>query len=386
MPLHVSAALTQRILLAVTAIGLALTGCGNEAPVELGDTSPGPTAGRMPQAQGGASVQTPGAGGTVNEPNQAGSTPGGSPTPMMPVNPPDAMGGTPQNIEIIPDRELFESEVLPIVFRRCGSAGCHGRRDADLDDNFYAVVGTAASPAGEDIEKSFQEFIMERIIDYRNPPASQIFAYHEMMPNHPGLILRGSNEYNILIGWIEASVKIVEPPTGGEAGPDTGGAPTGPGAGGDVGGAISPEMPPMSGGDAIESAAVPCDGLPPGDGVGVPGWRDSFEAEKINELLVGTPQEPNKGLCSGGSCHTVQGNGLWLLGPEDPCSENWNFAFSQFYVNPRRPLESELLIQPLGEVRQDPNNPMHGGRIVFQGREDPNYIKLSTWIRAGLTP
>ena len=140
----------------------------------------------------------------------------------------------------------------------------------------------------------------------------------------------------------------------------------------------------MNVGAPVSSDAVP-DGLPPGDGVGVPGWRDRFVADKINELLVGTREDPSKGICSGGSCHTVQGNGLWLLGPDDPCSEDWNFTFSQLYVNPRQPLESALIIQPLGEVRQDPNNPMHGGRVVFQGREDPNYIKLANWVSAGLT-
>ena len=120
--------------------------------------------------------------------------------------------------------------------------------------------------------------------------------------------------------------------------------------------------------------------LPSGDGIGPTGWYDTFEAN-INPMFVGTPEEPERGYCAGGGCHTVvdAGGDLDFLPPSDPCSARWNFLVSQAFIDINNRTASPLLRQPLGEPTLDPNVSTHGGQEVFKGQDD-NYQLLRAWI------
>ena len=45
-------------------------------------------------------------------------------------------------------------------------------------------------------------------------------------------------------------------------------------------------------------------------------------------------------------------------------------------------LSSPLLVEPLGEPSQETGRIEHGGRVVFNGLDDPDYILLRRWIES----
>ena len=187
-------------------------------------------------------------------------------------------------------------------------------------------------------------------IDYLEPPQSSALLKSVADPSccgdHPVIYSVEGENYQTILKWIEESVRIV----GEEVDEDA-----------------------DAGADASPGETVPCDSLP--DPQVLPGSYDfqTFQAE-INPVLV-------ERCARVGGCHSVPGNGggLWLLRDEDECSDTWNYLGVRWFIDPSiDDVESSpILSEPLGQQQA---NDLHGGAVVFQGRDDCGYVKLKLWI------
>ena len=67
--------------------------------------------------------------------------------PAQPVEPP------PAQVEIL--IECFRTR-FAIMYQRCGSSGCHGRPNADLDNSFYKLLAPPRVPQMSKSSKAFR--------------------------------------------------------------------------------------------------------------------------------------------------------------------------------------------------------------------------------------
>jgi len=302
------------------ALSLGITACDGEEPLELMPTMTGKDAGMDARMS----------------PREA----------SMPT--PDARtDATPLPAEICPDEQFFTDELQPDLDNLCGR--CH---DSALDVTnssleVHSVNLPERTPAM--IQENMQEVL--RLIDFENPADSSFFRYH----------LDGGDDYGIpmadqiarFIGWIESARDNCDPPE-----PDAG----------------------MSG-----PSSFPCNAPVDTERFGTPESRDEWlRPGGVNELLVGDGPN-NPGYCGGVLCHGSRDTGgdLWLARNEQMGNAECNLQVIEPFIDRGNVDTSNLLMWPLGENPIRPEQGRHGGSVVFQGRDDPNYVRLRAWIISG---
>ncbi len=240
-----------------------------------------------------------------------------------------------------PSLELFVENVQPIMVG-CGNLACHKAETVSLDDQFMQFTsGPGGNISDEQADSNFQEFTQDRLIDYDDPNNSKFLRHHPS--GHSGFILQNSMTNGLVIAWIEDALTAPEDKM-----------------------------------EQVRPIDYRCDELEITDQQRP--WRDSYEQLGINAALVGSPDMPG-GRCGGSDCHAGPNAGRLLFAPaETPCSGDYNFLEALAIVNRSSPLDSSLLVEPLGEPSQETGQIEHGGRVVFNGRDDPDYIKLRRWI------
>ncbi len=258
-------------------------------------------------------------------------------------------GGTPLPSDVEPDVEVFRSVVLPILDRRCSTAACHAGPPPRADRKLQ-LLGSPAHPVDgltdEEVGQNLDEVLV--FVDFANPDASDLLRYPyssaggDPVHSTPSpVFFEGSEEAAAIRQWIVDATKEEAPDAG------VGPAPSGP------------------------DLEVPCGALPDPSGLRGPDWYASF-GERIDPMLTQT--------CTGADCHSVpgMGGGYWLRVGGTDCDRRWNFLMLQWYVDPVAPIDSRILQKPL--------EPTHGGREVFHGTSDPNFVMLKDWIVSGVTP
>jgi hypothetical protein len=252
----------------------------------------------------------------------------------------------PPNVE--PDREVFRAVVLPILDRRCSTAACHAG-PPPRDDAKLQLFGSPQNPVDRLTEEQVDANLAEVLAftDFDDPDASDLLRYPfssaagDPVHSTPSpVFFEGSEEAAAIRQWIVDATQEDEPDAG-----------VGPG----------PSGPDLQ---------VPCGALPDPAGVRGPGWYASF-GERVDPMLTST--------CTGADCHNVpgMGGGYWLRTGGTDCDRRWNFLMLQWYVDPVTPIDSRILQKPL--------DPLHGGREVFHGTSDPNFVLLKDWIVSGVT-
>ncbi|MCA9546659.1 MAG: hypothetical protein KC613_19775 [Myxococcales bacterium] len=243
----------------------------------------------------------------------------------------------------------FAEEVLPL-YDSCGA--CHGsgsQRDGDGDTIWPAAP---ESPSSADVEAYFHEF--EDAVVWGEPEQSVFLAASRgqvVSIQHPEAWAQDTPADRQVAAFIRETTIPEGPPPGADMGP----GPT-PDQG-------PPEEDDMGAGPA---PGVPCEGLPVGDPLGRAALFEQFEAD-INPLLVDS--------CAEGICHGTPGNGgAYWLAVSSPCSVQWNYTVSLTFIDYQDADRSPLTALP---VSSD-----HGGRQVFNGREDPRFTRLLAWVRA----
>lgn len=332
-------------------VGLGLAACGPE-PVEFDPNGNGPeTAGNNANnAEEDAEDE-----GEDLSPGQDAETPEEDLENPEPQDMPD--NGVETMVVIEPDRELFASSVNPILSRNCSTAGCHA----------YNGGRTYHLHPEDPLDEEQLTFNIEQTVewtDFENPRESRIFAFMVGDESHPIPYVLNGPEYSALYEWMQASVKIIEIRPDGEDLPDVDEP--------DVEDAEDlPDVDP-------EPPLVPCDALP--DPGALPGNLDYDKyKEHVNPMLL-------QRCTTAQGCHGVQnpefGGNLWLIRDEDDdCYQRWNFLTTTWFVNYAEPLRSPLLLEPLG---QQALGSYHGGRNVFSGTVDCDYILLKSWIEGAL--
>lgn len=245
--------------------------------------------------------------------------------------------------QVWPNLELFVATIQPIMVG-CGGLTCHKAEMVTLDDTFLQFE---TSPGGVITEaqaaNNFAEFTQERMIDYEEPAESKFLRHHRT--GHPGHIPAGTQTDGLVIAWIND--------------------------------ALTPPSMMMMNPDEV---VYRCDEVEITDQQLM--WRDGFISAEINAMLVGTPDMPD-GRCGGSDCHAGPGAGRLLFAPpEIDCTVDYNFLEAVDWVNRDDVLASPLLVEPLGEPSQETGRIEHGGRVVFNGRDDPDYILLRRWIES----
>lgn len=299
--------------------------------------------------------------GVNNEPD-AGGDPADVATPSnnTPNNDEDVVTPPPGDAMTVidPSIDTFRDVVMPILRAGCNGPICHATGPSNTR-GYQVVLERDLS------EEQLQENMDLTIawVDFNNPVGSELLLQplidEGCCATHPGPFLNTeSDDYRLLVEWIEDSVKVVEP----EPDPNNMGAP-------DAGEPDAPEEP-------LEPP-VPCDSFPEPSDLPGPMRYDPFQ-RLVNPMLV-------ERCTRVGGCHALPGNGggLWLLREEDECSVRWNFLTSRWFVAPERSdvLRSPLLERPLGQ--QEPNQ-LHGGAVVFRGQDDCGFVLLKQWLEGDL--
>lgn len=259
-----------------------------------------------------------------------------------------------------PDVTRFAEEVVPALTIGCGGRGCHGAArepNVDPEDGAFRFWESTNGINDEQQQANLDETL--RLVNFCNPEGSalMIFARSDQnsSPIHPVAtppMPEGTQPYNTLISWIEDAVPVpdmfVPPPPEDMGPPDEPDAEFGP-----------PDM-------RLDPPPVPCEGIPQFE-VFNRFDIDQFVTE-VNPMIVET-------CATQPGCHSEPGDGgglYYLTELQNECDQRWNLLVSQWYVNPVDLPRSLVLTKPL-----DRN---HGGRVVFDGTDDPNYVLLSTWL------
>lgn len=265
------------------------------------------------------------------------------------------MGGSPEPY-FEPDIDAFHSVVMPVLEASCSGASCH-TPVPPRPDNAYQMYGAPMFQLAELTDEQRNENYREatQFINWDDPPASDLLrlpALPNQSPEHTtNAFIVGAENYNTVLNWILDAVTRPEPDAGPDGGPDGG-------MDGGVGGA---------GGGIIN-----CDTLPEGD---VLSGRPAFFQTYRDEIdgVVAT-------YCADADCHGTPAFGgslyLQILGMGDGCEVQWNFMTIQWFIDPRRPLESPILRKPV--------EPGHGGREPFLGgTANPDYVRIQNWVISG---
>ena len=246
-------------------------------------------------------------------------------------------------IEPMPDRALFADGVAQVLNAKCGGPGCHpAEAVADAD---YGAYPASITFTDDEIDGLMAEAI--EWTNFNDPPSSLLLLWgtNNAERAHPVALEVGDDDYRLILAWmVDAITPEPEPepePMGGMGGEG--------GEGGSGGG-----------------AEIFCEGLPGSDPLNRPGYYETFESQ-INTLLIRS--------CADGECHaTPRAAGrLWL--DDELCGAAWNFSAVQLFIDYRNIDASPLLTQPVSD--------MHGGRQVFMGTGDPDYVNLRTWMNSG---
>ncbi len=259
-------------------------------------------------------------------------------------------GGPPPAIDWPTDAVLtrFEAEVLGI-FDAC--ATCHGVGTQVSGDADTIWPTPPEDPDDSTVRRYFSEF--EDAVVWGSPATSDFLRAsrgEEVGVAHAVLYAVDSAADRQVAAFI-AETRIPDPPAPtedmGVSAPDA---------------FVESDMAPPPG----PAEGVPCEGLPTGDPLNRPGIYETFEAD-IHDLLVTS--------CAESICHgTPAAGGRYWLDTESSCAVQWNFMVSLSFIDYSDPDRSPLTGLP---VSAD-----HGGRQVFNGRDDPRFTQLLAWVRA----
>lgn len=255
---------------------------------------------------------------------------------MAPPPPPTCDMGVPVEPGAL---EPFVERVQGRLYVECSA--CH---TPGAGGGAFALV--AGDPAGfDDAQHAQNRDEVAGFMDFDAPEQSVLITYHAgtgLAPSQPLV--------DALIAWAAPPVAAPADDCGdGGVGPD----------GGDDG--------------PIEGGLVACEALPgPTSELGYSAgfWaayaEPSAEGPPIDDLLVAD--------CATAGCHVADGSGdgYWLMTEGDDCATRWNFLSTQWFVRPGDVLRSPLLLKPIEQP--------HGGRQVYQGRDDPRFIRLLRWL------
>lgn len=250
-----------------------------------------------------------------------------------------------QPIDPMPDRALFAAGVAQLLNAKCGGPGCHPAEVvADLDYGAYPV-GIVFTD--DEIDGLMAEAIEWTNFDEPRQSLLLLWGTNTAERAHPSIMDVNDDDYQLILAWMVDAI-TPEP----EPEPEGMGGMGGMGEGG-MGG----------GGGAAQDF---CEGLPGSDPLGRPAYYETFESQ-INDLLVRS--------CADAECHaTPRAAGrLWL--DSEYCGTAWNFSAVQLFIDYRNIDASPLLTQPVSD--------MHGGRQVFMGTGDPDYVNLRIWLNSG---
>jgi hypothetical protein len=296
----------------------------------------------------------------------AGGAGGGGPPGGGGFGPPTGgMGGgveIPDDVMIVPAREGFVAEVLPLLNARCSGLQCHagppGPNPADIFFRIYGFPDYEIDALNdEQVDEALADVV--EFVNWLEPDQSQLLLKGANLVDHeatPSLFV-GTENWNTLIAWIEASVIRPEPPMPDAGVPDAG-VPIG-----DGGVAVDGGM--MMGGGGGDG--VPCDAVPD-PRVIRPQYDFDWYGQQVNPMLLAR-------CASGDGCHGEQSmeHSLWLQVGADECSLRWNMLTALWHVDrPDDVVNARLMTRPL--------DPRHGGRVVFQGRDDCGFILLKLWL------
>jgi hypothetical protein len=265
---------------------------------------------------------------------------GGMPPPM------GGQGGS-GPVTPMPDRALFADGIAQMMHNGCGAqANCHPEEHVTPVDGEYGAYPGGINFSDEEIDGLMAEVL--EWVDFDEPlEDSPLLKWirDEAERGHPfSSSFADGEEYDMLLAWLEDAITPdPDPPMGG--------------MGGGMGG--------MGGGGGADMQL--CDGLPDSDPLDRPGYYERFD-DRINALLISK--------CANGDCHAIPRNAgrLWL--DTEFCSVRFNFNAVQAYINQRFPNQSPLVTQPI--------SPNHGGRMVFRGSDDPEYVQLLQWVRLSM--
>jgi hypothetical protein len=322
-------------VLLLAAVVLCTPGC-DDAPLDLNEGAGGDG--------GGGGAGGDGAGSPAADPGG----PSGGGGPALGGGPPEVI---PDDVMIVPDVAAFQADILPRLDSKCGGLTCHtGRPGPAPGDLFFRFFGFPDYRVDQ-LEPGEVQASLEDTVDHvlwLQPEQSALLQKGANLVPHDAptpSINEGDEDWNAIVAWMEASIVYPEP----DPEPDAGMMP-------------DPGMMPGPGGTTI-----PCEVVPDPRQIRPEYDFDWFQAQ-VNPTLIAR-------CASGAGCHADQSmeHALWYQTGADECATRWNMLATLWFVDtPADVVSSELLEQPL--------RPRHGGSVVFEGRDDCDYILLKLWL------
>lgn len=247
--------------------------------------------------------------------------------------------------------DYYQTELEGRLYTSCAAAaGCHPFDTVDPGDLFFQMYTGGPDGLDEAQHRTNARDALS-LIDRAAPRTSELIVHHDGTVNEttPDII-------ELVARWIdriaEDEAAYCAPDPEPEPGVDMG---------------VDP--PDGGGGDPL----VDCDALPrPDSDLGYSaGYYAAFiepdgEGITLDAMLVQT--------CATVGCHVRGGSGEGYVLQTDggECATRWNFLTTQWFVTPADVPRSPILLQPLDRD--------HGGRVVFDGRDDPKYVRLARWL------
>jgi hypothetical protein len=281
--------------------------------------------------------------------------PPGDSSTTVPLDATDGLDAAVMDMQVIeppppgvcPDFDTYQSDVQLTLDRVCGA--CH-RTDHDTGNNTFEMFnGDGGERTEEQLRSNMSELL--RISDFDMPAESIALVYHRDQGDPHGVL--SPTRFTILEEWIRSSTSNC---------PDV-----------------------EADGGMASVGQFPCAAPVDVERYGTEASRALWLGEEgINVMLIGD-RPANPGACGDAICHGTPGMGgaLWLATNDQPGNAECNLQIVEAFIRRDEPLTSELLMRPLGESAVRPEDGMHGGAVVFRGRDDPEYVRVLQWIVEG---